>query len=169
MFSKREAEIPKNGSNGATARKPSPPSILASDLHIVGNLESDGDIQIDGCVDGDIRSTHVTIGEGAVVNGAVRADQLRVAGTVNGEITAGKVELTSVAKVTGDINHDTLQIEAGAFLQGLCRRIVKSPAAEKGNGAANPAGPRAVPDDGDMKPAATILETGKPAQKSQAG
>ena len=52
------------------------PSIISADLTITGNLQSDGDIQIDGQVDGDVLSRSLTIGQGAKVNGTVRADGL---------------------------------------------------------------------------------------------
>ena len=98
-------------------------SVLAPDLSVVGNIVSDGDIQIDGKVNGDIRSVKLTVGETAVVNGTIYGDQIRIAGTVKGEIVARVVILTATAKVTGDIRHDSLSIEAGAFVQGLCKRI----------------------------------------------
>lgn len=100
-----------------------PPSILSGSLKVVGDLQSTGDIQLDGEVEGDIRSHKVTIGETAVVNGAVVADHVRIAGTVDGEITGREVALTSTARVSGDIYHDSLSIEAGAHMQGLCRRV----------------------------------------------
>lgn len=100
-----------------------PPSILAGDMHVKGDLFSEGDIQLDGQVDGDIRSKKVTVGKTAVINGSIMGDDLRVAGTVNGEITARVVILTSTARVTGDINHDSLSIQAGAYVQGLCKRV----------------------------------------------
>jgi len=46
---------------------------------------------------------------------------VRVAGTVKGQINGRVVELSRTAKVTGDIVHESLAIEAGAFIQGLCR------------------------------------------------
>lgn len=86
-------------------------------------MKTDGDVQIDGVVDGDVESVLLTIGGSAIVNGCVVAEIIRVAGTVNGEITGRVVELTRTARVAGDINHHSLAIEAGAFVQGLCRRI----------------------------------------------
>ncbi len=80
-------------------------------------------MQVDGIVDGDVESNLLTIGDSATVNGCVVGDIIRVAGTVNGEITGRVVELTRTARITGDINHHSLAIEAGAFAQGLCRRI----------------------------------------------
>jgi len=120
MFSKAE----KSKAQAARpAAKPAAPSIISENLKVTGNLVSEGDIQMDGTIDGDVRSKRLTIGQSAVINGAVMGDMVRIAGTVNGEITAKKVELTETAKVTGDIIHESLAIDAGAFVQGLCRRV----------------------------------------------
>ncbi len=156
MFSKPKQDN-KVKTTATPTKKVVAPSILSVDLHITGNMESDGDIQIDGRVDGDIKSKQVTIGEGATVNGAIEADYLRVSGTVNGEITGRKVELASTARVVGDINHDLLQIEAGAYLQGLCRRM------DGGEASASKPGSIPAPANSTPKPAKAILDTGMKA------
>jgi cytoskeletal protein CcmA (bactofilin family) len=111
----RSLSVPKLTSPGVA------PSIVSANLRVTGDLESDGDIQIDGAVDGDVRSNSVTVGEHAVVSGAIVAQTVHVSGTVKGQINGKVVELMRSAKVTGDIVHETLSIEAGAFIQGLCR------------------------------------------------
>lgn len=103
------------------------PSIVSGNLKITGDMESAGDIQVDGQVDGDIRTGKLTIGADAVVNGCIRADEVMVSGTVNGAIKAGIVKLYTSARVTGDISHESLAIEAGAFIQGLCKRVDLTP------------------------------------------
>ena len=124
MFSKaRKPEAKPRSQTEKAPDKPKVPSIISADLHISGNLKGDGDVQIDGVVDGDVDSDLLTISDSAVVNGCVVGEIIRVAGTVNGEITGRVVELTRTARITGDINHHSLAIEAGAFVQGLCRRI----------------------------------------------
>jgi cytoskeletal protein CcmA (bactofilin family) len=124
MFSKaRKPEAKPRSQNEKGPGKQKVPSIISADLQISGNLKTDGDVQIDGVVDGDVESNLLTIGDSAVVNGCVVGEIIRVAGTVNGEITGRVVELTRSARITGDINHHSLAIEAGAFVQGLCRRI----------------------------------------------
>lgn len=126
MFSRRNSPPSKPQSTtptGNNSRAATPFSVLAPNLSVVGNLESDGDIQIDGKVDGDIHTNKLTVGEKAVVNGSIMGNQIRIAGTVNGEITGREVILLSTAKVTGDINHDSLSIDAGAYVQGLCKRV----------------------------------------------
>lgn len=102
---------------------PSTPSIISADLHITGDLSSNSDIQIDGKVDGDVDSKSVTIGESAEVNGTVLCDRIRVCGLVTGEIKANTVVIARTARVQGDIAHNSLEIEAGASLEGGIRRL----------------------------------------------
>ena len=105
--------------------KPAPPSILSVDLHVVGDLNGDGEVQIDGAVDGNIRAKSLLIGETAHIKGEIIADSLRVHGTVSGHIKARSVVLGATAYVVGDIFHEELAIETGAFLEGHCKRIAK--------------------------------------------
>ena len=99
------------------------PSIISADLQIDGNVTSQGDIQIDGTVNGDIKTRTLTLGEKGQVRGAIRADSARVCGTVEGEVCAATIILTKTAKVRGDVLHESLAIEAGAFIDGHCRRL----------------------------------------------
>lgn len=123
---KQSSAAAKAGANAA--RKPSAPSLISADLRITGDLNSSGDIHVEGIVEGDIRSAQLTIGEGAEVRGAIVAEQVRVCGLVLGQIQAHRVELTKTARVTGDITHELLSIEAGAFVDGHCKRMEAVPA-----------------------------------------
>ncbi len=118
MFSKNN----KRTSTPAPQPK-APPSIISSDLKIVGDLHSDGEIQIDGTVNGDIRTAALVIGETAKVTGEIVADAVRVLGTVNGQIKAKVVKLAASAHVVGNIMHEDLSIETGAFLEGHCKHM----------------------------------------------
>ena len=60
--------------------KSSPPSIISADLKIVGDLNSNGEIQIDGAVNGDIRTKSLLVGETANIKGEIVADQYRSCG-----------------------------------------------------------------------------------------
>jgi cytoskeletal protein CcmA (bactofilin family) len=42
-------------------------SVLSSDLTVVGNLRTTGDIQVEGTVEGDIRAHLLTVGESATI------------------------------------------------------------------------------------------------------
>jgi predicted acyltransferase (DUF342 family) len=86
MFSKGEKAMaqPSVKTNGA-------PSIISSNLHIVGDLNTNGEIQIDGTVDGDVKGNSLTVGTQATVNGEIFADSVVVRGSVNGRIKADTV------------------------------------------------------------------------------
>ena len=124
-----------------TKAKP-PASVLSSDLHIVGNLRTTGDIQVEGTIEGDIRAHLLTVGEGATVKGEVIADDVVVNGRIVGRVRGLKVRLTSTARVEGDIIHKTIAIESGAHFEGSVQRQddplsgAKSGAKAGGQGAA---------------------------------
>ncbi len=106
-----------------SAPKPKPPaSTLSSDLTIVGNLRTTGDIMIEGTVEGDIRAHLLTVGEGATIKGEVIADDVVVNGRIIGRVRGLKVRLTSSARVEGDIIHKTIAIESGAHFEGSVQR-----------------------------------------------
>jgi cytoskeletal protein CcmA (bactofilin family) len=93
------------------------PSIISPDLKIVGNLKSDGEIQIDGTVKGDIKGHILTVGEQGKIDGSIVADTVRIFGTANGRLQAKTVRIDKSARVTADITHGTLTIEAGAYFE----------------------------------------------------
>lgn len=116
MFSKGKTE-------GGRKRKTAPPTIISSDLRITGNVTSEGEVQVDGVVDGDVRGARVSVGTTGHIAGAVTADRVLIRGRVNGQIRAQTVTFTRTAQVKGDVFHDTLSIEPGAKLEGHCRRL----------------------------------------------
>ena len=103
--------------------KPQVPSIISANLKIVGNLVSDGDVQVDGLIEGDVNSRSLTVSENASIHGQVEADRVRIHGTVHGQIKAINVAMGPTARVVGDVIHTNLVIESGAFLEGHCKRL----------------------------------------------
>ncbi|SEM82527.1 protein CcmA, bactofilin family [Gemmobacter aquatilis] len=97
-------------------------SVLSSDLTVVGNLKTSGDIQVEGTVEGDIRAHLLTVGETATIRGEIVADDIVVNGRVIGRVRGLKVRLTSTARVEGDIIHKTIAIESGAHFEGSVQR-----------------------------------------------
>ena len=78
-----------------TTLKSGIPSIISADMKIVGSVESAGDIQIDGAIDGDVASRTLTVSDSATVRGSVSAETVRVSGMVKGGINAKSVTLTA--------------------------------------------------------------------------
>ncbi len=121
MFSRNKSN---SSSKALTKKIKNPvPSILGKDLRIHGDLKTEGDIHLDGVVNGDIKTNTITVGLDAVVNGSITGDTVRITGSVNGTITGRIVELSKTAKVIGDILHQSLSIEAGAYVEGMCKHV----------------------------------------------
>lgn len=107
--------------NPPAAAKQQPPSILSAGLTVNGDLNSEGEMQIDCLVNGDVTAGRLAIGENAKVIGEVVAEHVLIRGEVVGRIRAKSVELDKTAKVRGDIWHELLSIAAGAKIEGLCK------------------------------------------------
>ena len=121
------------------------PSIISADLTIRGNLSGKGDIQVEGKVFGRIEAGNLVVAEGGEVEGDIVAKAVAVSGAVRGSIKAGTVTLSSTARVQGGVTHDVLAIEAGAQLEGQCKRL---PGAQTDK-------PLPLPDVNLMEPEAT--------------
>ena len=98
-------------------------SVISSDLKIKGDLESTGDITVDGSVEGNIKCRTLILGEEPEIKSSIEADTVRICGTFSGDVKARKVVLTKTAKVTGDIYHECLEVEEGASLEGRLGRL----------------------------------------------
>jgi len=98
------------------------PSMIGPDVTILGNLISNGEIQIDGEVKGDLHGTHIVVGEKARIHGGVTGEEVVIRGHVNGSVRGLKVMLQSSSHVEGDIHHQSFAIEQGAYFEGKSRR-----------------------------------------------
>lgn len=116
---------PKPAPKPLLGKKGSAPSVLAADLHILGNLIGEGVVDLDGRLDGNIRCHTASIRTNAVVRGDIHAEIVHVYGAVEGIIKAKSVALYATAKVVGIIMHESLTIEDGAFVDGKFKRTDK--------------------------------------------
>jgi cytoskeletal protein CcmA (bactofilin family) len=113
-------------------------SVIGNDLKIIGqNLKivSEGTLQVDGEVEGDVGGAEVIIGERGKVTGTVAAERVIVRGTISGVIRGATVTLQSSSHVEGDIHHMSLAIEQGAEFDGRCRRAADASALKADLGA----------------------------------
>jgi cytoskeletal protein CcmA (bactofilin family) len=97
-----------------------PFSIIASDMTVIGDLETDGVVRIEGRVKGTVRvGSQVLVAEGAVIEGDLHTEEAVIAGKVNGAIHAKeRVELQASAMVAGDILTPRISIIEGAKVTG---------------------------------------------------
>ena len=131
MFEKKEEQISSSG----VAE-----TIVGTSVTLKGNMKSDGDITVDGNVNGEIKTKGmVSIGPNANVIANVKAKKVTVAGIVQGNIEAiERLTITETGRVYGDIVANLLSISAGAIFTGKSAMVEKvkqpivEPVAEKG-------------------------------------
>jgi cytoskeletal protein CcmA (bactofilin family) len=121
-------------------------SVISNDLKIIGQglkIITQGTLQVDGEVEGDVRGSEIIIGERGKVTGTVAAERVIVRGKISGVIRGMTVALQSSARVEGDIHHMSLAIEQGAEFDGRCRRPADASELNlelEGNGTSNGSG-----------------------------
>src|SRR3954462_8467730 len=159
MFSSKGKDLPvppppAPAAPQASKRGRAAPSIISADMVIQGSINATGDVQIDGRLEGDVRSASLVIGDQAEIQGEISAEEVNVRGKVMGRIRARRVLLAATAHVEGDILHEALSVEAGAFFEGNCRH--------SDNPRGNPAGDNPAGDGGrsNPPPRPTVVEPG---------
>ncbi len=97
-----------------------PFSIIASDMTVIGDLETEGVVRIEGRVRGTVRvGAQVLVAAGAVIEGDLHTQEAIIAGQVSGAIHAReRVELQASAMVAGDILTPRISIVEGARVAG---------------------------------------------------
>jgi len=118
---------------GAPAR-PSKGLLVSRGVSIAGSLSLQGEVVIEGAVDGEVRCTSVQISERGVVDGLIVADKVIVLGEFVGAIYAKEILLGAACSVEGHIFHRKLVLEEGCYFEGKSRcytnPLAHAPAAE---------------------------------------
>ncbi|HHY45581.1 MAG TPA: polymer-forming cytoskeletal protein [Firmicutes bacterium] len=95
-------------------------SLLGKGIEIKGTVRSKGSLRIEGSAEGNVECEgDVTVGETAVLNADVTAQNVTIGGTLSGTVTcSGRLELLPTARVRGDIKVGTLVVSEGAIFSG---------------------------------------------------
>lgn len=114
------APTPRGQTSGAV-------SVLASGTTVTGDISLQGELQLEGRVEGSLRTKgRVVVGSNGVVEGEVEADEIVVAGRVKGSLKARKaLRLKRACEVAADVEGPALEIEEGASLDGSVKMTGK--------------------------------------------
>jgi len=95
-------------------------SIIGPGMKIVGNIETDGTVRIEGIVDGSIKAGKaVVIGKQGTVNGDIKTQDAVISGRVDGTlVAASRLELQATCHIEGEVHTRRMQLEEGAVLNG---------------------------------------------------
>jgi len=97
-------------------------SIIAAGTTLKGDINSNGDIRIDGTLQGNINcSAKVIIGANGAVAGDISGQMADIMGKVEGTIRVKELlQLKGGSNVTGNLHASKLQIEPSASFNGQC-------------------------------------------------
>jgi cytoskeletal protein CcmA (bactofilin family) len=109
---KREAEEISNSSN-----------TIGKGTYLEGNIETYGNIRIEGKVRGDLKSkSKVALGPSSRVDGNIVAQNADIEGEVKGRIEVSELlVLKATAVINGDIFTGKMVVEPGALFNGTCK------------------------------------------------
>ena len=108
----------------ANPKAPETPSvnIIGAGTVIEGDIKSDGDVRIDGTLNGSLNiKGKLVLGTTGMVDGEVTCQHGDISGTITGKIKVSELlSLKATSKLTGDITTNKLSIEPGANFSGSC-------------------------------------------------
>ena len=101
--------------------------MIGVDMVIEGSVELKNAIIVYGQIKGSIKTKgSVRLAKGAIVDGDIVGNDIRIAGIVEGNISSvGQVTLLKTSRVIGVITYKKLIIEDGAKFQGKCEVVAK--------------------------------------------
>lgn len=97
-------------------------TIIGPSVKVTGDFNCQGNIVIDGMVDGSVSTEgDLMAGERSKITANVRAKNAKIAGYIKGNLDInGYLELLSTAKIEGDLKAEMVSIAKGAFFSGNC-------------------------------------------------
>ncbi len=103
-------------------------NIIGKGTTITGNIETFGNIRIDGRLNGNIKSkSKVALGQGSTVEGNILAQNAEIEGEVIGKLEVSDILiLHPTAVIQGDIITAKLVIKSGAVFNGSCQMGAKA-------------------------------------------
>lgn len=115
-------------------------SLIGEGTRIRGDVLFQGGLHVDGMVEGDVQAEDdsgvVTLGEGGVIRGQVKAPCIKLNGTVHGDVYASEaVELAEKARVNGNIYYKRLEMAMGAEVNGQLVHAEQAPSEGEATGA----------------------------------
>jgi cytoskeletal protein CcmA (bactofilin family) len=105
-------------------------SVLGHGTRVRGRVHGDGDLRVEGQVEGDVTlSGDLVIEEGAQIQGNVEAAAVTIGGTLTGDVSArGAVTIRATARVAGNMGGAEVSLEEGAEFTGRIEADFELPA-----------------------------------------
>jgi cytoskeletal protein CcmA (bactofilin family) len=102
-------------------------NLIGNGTKIIGDINSSGDIRIDGTLTGNIITNgKFVLGPNGLVEGNITCTNADLSGEVKGVVSVSEtLALKQTAKINGDMITSKLSIELGAVFNGSCNMGAK--------------------------------------------
>lgn len=97
-------------------------NIISKGTKIVGDLTSEGDLRIDGTIEGNLRTPgKVVVGKTGYIKGTLTGTDAHFEGKFSGKLSlSGTLSLKSTAHIEGEVVLGKLEVEPGATFNVTC-------------------------------------------------
>lgn len=97
-------------------------NIISEGTFIKGDITANGDIRIDGELNGNINAKgRLVIGPKGKVEGEINCNNIEVSGYLKGKITVSELlTMKSTSRIYGDLIAGKLSVEPGSLFTGSC-------------------------------------------------
>ncbi|MFN8668220.1 MAG: polymer-forming cytoskeletal protein [Gemmatimonadaceae bacterium] len=98
-------------------------SVIGSGMRVIGDIESNGTIKVEGVVEGSVRGARqLLLGKSGTIHGDVHAVEAVLGGSVVGNVLATeRVEIQGSSSVEGDILTKSMVVYEGGVINGSVR------------------------------------------------
>lgn len=105
-------------SNETSLSRPVKPSVISEGFFFNGDIQSLGQLTVDGEIIGSIAVENLIIGVNGSVGGAVQAKTINVKGRLSGKVRCDEIIVGGRSIVDGDLTYSSITIQRGGVVKG---------------------------------------------------
>ena len=111
MFSRNNDNLPDRKKNSTL-------SIIGVGMDFTGEINTEGDVHIDGEVKGNIKAYEVVIGIDGNFSGEIHCNMLKVNGKLSGKFFVSRLHICTDGLLEGKAKYEEITVERGGRVQG---------------------------------------------------
>lgn len=111
--------------NESSLSRPLKPSVISEGFSFNGDIQSLGQLTVDGEITGSIAVENLIIGVNGSVGGTVHAKTISAKGRLSGKVNCDEIIVGGRSIVDGDLTYSTITIQRGGVVKGDIQKLLK--------------------------------------------
>jgi len=100
------------------------PSIISEGFEFNGDInKSNGPLNVDGAINGNITVDSLAIGVNGLVSGVITAKSINVKGKLSGKISCTEIVVGGRSIVEGELTYSSITIQRGGIVKGDLHKV----------------------------------------------